>query len=283
MLAAAVADAAPSVPYTDPRAAAGYIGLCNQQGQQVTSGSIDTAPFVWRAVSTVAAPSGVSGTGRTATLYAYQPMQGLPAQYWSGEQITGTAQYSNPSFPTVVSTARDLPLSNFLNTFHPQWDGFIELRLYLDAPGSGLYVDSYATLNLYISGDQWQAVGGGSVNCNSGQAVSDEAALPGASGATSTTVPSSKSGSATNSNSNSNSPTTTTTSDPPPAGTSAPASHSAPGSSGSRVGTNAAASTALSPSNSSSNTVLIAAVAAAAVVVAVGAAVFIRRRRRAAP
>ena len=66
-----------TVPYTDPDAV-GSIGLCNQAGQQITSGSITTRPFAWRAVSTQAAPAPYNNAGRTATLVAYQPQQALP-------------------------------------------------------------------------------------------------------------------------------------------------------------------------------------------------------------
>jgi hypothetical protein len=166
----------PKAPYTDADAD-GYLGICNQHGQQITSGNINTKPFAWEVVSSVAAPSAVSGKGRTATLYAYQPIQGLDAGYWSGEQITGTSQYSNPSVPIAVSTDRDLPLSQFLNVFPPKWDGFIELRVYLDAPGVEPDVMNYPALSLSISGDTWQAVGGGSVDCTAGQAESDEQIL----------------------------------------------------------------------------------------------------------
>jgi len=176
-LAQEASAAAPKAPYSDADAD-GYLGICNQHGQQITSGNINTKPFAWEVVSSVAAPQAVSGKGRTSTLYAYQPIQGLDAGYWSGEQITGTSQYSNPSVPIAVSTDRDFPLSQFLNVFPPKWDGFIELRVYLDAPGVEPDVMNYPALSLSISGDTWHAVGGGSVDCTAGQAESDEQILP---------------------------------------------------------------------------------------------------------
>ena len=68
LLALAGGDAAAgsAVPYTDPNAV-GSIGLCNQAGQQITSGSISTTPFAWRAVSTQPAPAPYNNAGRTAT------------------------------------------------------------------------------------------------------------------------------------------------------------------------------------------------------------------------
>jgi hypothetical protein len=171
------ASAAPQAPFTDS-SANGYIGLCNQQGQQITSGSIDTIPFAWKAVSSVAAESNLAGSGRTATLYAFQPIDGIDAEDWSGEQLTGTSQYSDPSHPMVVATTRDYSLASFLTAFPTVWDGFLELRMILDAPGQSPYVQSYPALDLYVSGDTWQAVGGGTVDCNAGQAVSDEEIIP---------------------------------------------------------------------------------------------------------
>jgi hypothetical protein len=176
------AGATPAVPYTDPNAV-GYVGICNQQNQQITSGSIHSTPFAWKVVSSLPAPKAVSGAGRTSALYAYQPIKGLPSGYWSGVQITDSSVYADPAHPTAVSTAKDTPLSQFLVVFPPKWDGFVQLRLFLDAPGVQPAVLTYPALNLNISGDTWQAMGGGSVDCSSGQAVSKAVELPSASAA----------------------------------------------------------------------------------------------------
>ncbi len=80
---AAPATATGAVPYTDP-SSSGYLGLCNQAGQQVTSGSITTAPFAWLAASSVPAKAPYNGSGRSATLYAFLPLQGFPPGDWSG-------------------------------------------------------------------------------------------------------------------------------------------------------------------------------------------------------
>ena len=42
---AGTAAEATTAPYTDPNAV-GYIGLCNQAGQQITTGSVTSTPFV---------------------------------------------------------------------------------------------------------------------------------------------------------------------------------------------------------------------------------------------
>jgi hypothetical protein len=150
-------SAAPAVPYTDP-ASDGYIGLCNQQGQQITSGSVSAAPFVWRAVSSQPAPAPYNGAGGTAILTAYLPMQGLPPGDWSGEQLTASSRYSNPQVPMAQATAKDVPLQDFLEDYPPEWDGFIQLRLFLGAQDQPAYVQRYPALNLEISGNAWTAV-----------------------------------------------------------------------------------------------------------------------------
>ncbi len=103
------AAATSTVPYTDPDAV-GSIGLCNQAGQQITTGSITTRPFAWRAVSTQAAPAPYNNAGRTATLVAYQPQQALPAGDWSGTQMTASSSYTNPANPMAAATDGDQSL-----------------------------------------------------------------------------------------------------------------------------------------------------------------------------
>jgi hypothetical protein len=184
-VAATAAGSARPAPYTDS-SAVGYIGLCNEAGQQVTSGSVSAAPFVWRAVSSQAAPAPYNGPGGTAILDAYLPMQSLPAGDWSGEQLTASARYSNPQSPMAQATAQDVPLEDFLQDYPPEWDGFVQLRLYLGTQNQPANVQHYPALDLQISGNTWTAVGGGHVNCNVGSAESLETVL--APSSTTTTV-----------------------------------------------------------------------------------------------
>jgi hypothetical protein len=270
------AGATPKVPYTDP-SAAGYLGICNRQGQQITSGSIDSVPFAWEVVSSAPAPSSVSGSGRTATLYAYQPIQGEEAGDWSGEQITGTSQYTDPSHPMAVSTDRDFALSQFLAVFPPKWDGFVELRLVLDSPGAEPQVLAYPALSLQISGATWQAVGGGSVDCTGGRAESDEVILP------TTTTANGGSGSQSSSSSSTGTNSATGT-NADRAGSSSPPS-SGPGNvskandpsdaRGSGVPANA-----LAVSKSSNVIPLVVLIAVALLLIAIAAWIVIRSRRR---
>ena len=184
--ATGVASAATGVPYTDP-AATGYIGLCNQAGQQVTSGNVNTTPFVWRAVSSEPAPSPYNNTGRTAILVGYQPQQALPPGDWSGEELTASSQYTNPTNPMAAFTDADDSLEDLIQDYPPKWDGFLQLRMYLGTDNEPSYQEKYPVLNVQVQGDTWHAVGGGTVNCNSGTSESIETILLPAS--TTTTAP----------------------------------------------------------------------------------------------
>ena len=165
-----------TAPYTDPDAV-GYIGLCNQAGQQVTSGSTTTVPFVWRAVSSEPAPAGYNGPSRTATLTAYLPVQVLAPGEWSGEELTAASRYTNPEGPMAAATDRDVALQTFIGDYPPQWDGFIQLRLFLGAADEEPATVQYPALNIQVTGDIWKAIGGGTVNCASGTSESMESIL----------------------------------------------------------------------------------------------------------
>jgi hypothetical protein len=172
-LAAAASSAA---PYTDPNAV-GSIGLCNQAGQQISSGSVTAQPFAWRAVSTQPAPAPYNNAGRTATLVAYQPLQSLPPGDWSGTQLTSSSSYSNPANPMAAATAADQSLKDIIEAYPPRWDGFLQLRIYLGTVNEQAYTVHYPALNIQVTGSTWQAVGGSQVNCASGTSASLESEL----------------------------------------------------------------------------------------------------------
>ena len=155
-------SAASAVPYSDPDAV-GSIGLCNQAGQQITSGNINTAPFAWRAVSSQPAPAPYNGASRTAQLLAYQPLMGLAASDWSGGQLTASSRHSNPGAPMAAATSADPSLAQYMIGYKPDWDGFLELRIYLGAANEQAYTVHYPALNIEVTGQTWQAVGGGPV------------------------------------------------------------------------------------------------------------------------
>jgi hypothetical protein len=180
---AAADPASIHIPYTDP-AQNGLITLCNKNNQPVTQGSITTKPFIWRAVSSVAAPSGYAVKNATATLYAYQPRPYTPAGAWSGLELSAGSVYTNPAHPMAQLTPIDQPLSYMTESFPPIWDGLIELRMYLSAPGSADYSTTYPVADLLIKGNTWTLAEGGDASCTTGSAVSREVilGLPGASG-----------------------------------------------------------------------------------------------------
>jgi hypothetical protein len=163
-------------PFSDPNAV-GYIGLCDAHGHQITSGSIDADPFAWRAVSSVPAAAQYSGSGRTAILFAYQPIQALEPGEWSGSQLTASSRYTNPAHPMAEATPGDGSLEAFISDFQPQWDGFLEVRLYLGAPGQQAYSLQYPALDIQVIGDTWHAVGGRAVDCTAGSSESIESIL----------------------------------------------------------------------------------------------------------
>jgi hypothetical protein len=158
---------------TDP-AADGTIGLCDSSGHQLTKGSINDAPFVWRAVSSVPAAARYAGDGRTATLFAYQPRPSTPAAQWSGDVLGASGRYTNPAHPMAALTVGDEPLSDFLSDFPVQQDGLIQLRIYLGAPGQPAYSLTYPATTLKISGTSWQVVNPAKADCTSGTSVSLE-------------------------------------------------------------------------------------------------------------
>ena len=168
--------ASQTVPYSDPNAV-GYIGLCDSQGHQFTSGSVNTAPFAWRAVSTTAAAGPYAGPSRTAILMAYQPIDGLAPSDWSGDVLTASSRYSNPANPMAAATGGDESLAGFMAEYSPKWDGVLQLRMYLDAANEPEYSLHYPVLDIRVTGSTWHALDGGPVDCHAGVAESIETML----------------------------------------------------------------------------------------------------------
>jgi len=243
---ATAAGAAGGAPYVDANAH-GALGLCNQQGAQVTSGKLADAPFVWRVVSTTPAVSPYDADSRTGTLYAYQPRQGFLPGEWSGEALTASSRYSNPAAPMAAATERDPGLGSFVKDFPPSWDGFVQLRLLLGAAGVPPQTRTYPALDIQVTGSTWRVVGGASVDCHAGTAVSLETVVL---------------------------PSTTTTTVAPTTATPGATHHK-----GSRRHHQASTTTTTAGSGSSSSGSSIGWVVAGLGVVAAGAAVVGRRRR----
>ncbi|HTR70005.1 MAG TPA: hypothetical protein VMH41_07225 [Mycobacteriales bacterium] len=176
-LAVAAVPARASAPVPSDPYAQGHVGFCNSHGQQITHGSVYDKPFVWRAVSTAAAPQPFNGKGRKATLYAFQPRPGIDAAQWSGDTLTAASVYTNASVPMAQATSRDLALSDFLNDYPAMAGHYIELRVLYSSVDTG-YSTNYAASFIDVTGTTWHSVTNVRVNCTAGRAVSPESALP---------------------------------------------------------------------------------------------------------
>lgn len=161
---AAVAQNASPLP-NDPNAH-GYIGLCDQAGHNVTGGSINTQPFIWKAVSSVQAPAAFQGYGENVDLVAYQPRPQVNPGEWSGQDLTAAAFYPVPSTPVAQATYLDEPLSAFIQAFPPMVDGLYVLRMHYGKLNYGLYNATYPSTTIQVTGDRWSVISGGLVDCS---------------------------------------------------------------------------------------------------------------------
>lgn len=143
-------------PYTDP-SAHGVITLC-RDGTAVTRGSTTDLPFV----SAVVGGDAGAGSGRTATLFAYQPRAGVGPDEWTGLQLAPSVRYG--AAPTVTLTRDDTTLRQFLGGYPALDGGWVQLRLVLgsaDARASS----TYAAADLHVSGTSWRQAGAGHAAC----------------------------------------------------------------------------------------------------------------------
>jgi hypothetical protein len=166
----AAASALPG-PSTDPKAH-GYIGLCNERGQNVTGGSIDARPFIWKAVATAAPPKEFQGSGENAVLNIYQPRPGVEPAYWSGMALSAASFYSTPKLPAVQSSYGDASLADIMTLYPPRQNGLFVLRVYWGKAGFGLYSATYPTTTIQVIGRSWRVVAGGTVACGASQGKS---------------------------------------------------------------------------------------------------------------
>ncbi|MBV9412682.1 MAG: hypothetical protein JO148_13885, partial [Acidimicrobiia bacterium] len=171
----ALIAAAAGLPYSDPNAN-GLLTFCDQSAKPMDHGSI-SVPAAWTAVSAAPAPAGYGVAGGTATLFAYQPRQGVAPSEWSGDSLSASSRYTDPAHPAAKVTSADPPLREFVNAYPPRWAGLVELRLYLGAPDQPPLTNKYAAADIQITGDTWRLVRGGS-DCSGVQATSIEELLP---------------------------------------------------------------------------------------------------------
>jgi LPXTG-motif cell wall-anchored protein len=157
---AACSDDKPAqVPYTDGRSV-GMIALYDKDGKAVTSGKISDKPFVAKAVSQARAPQPYDHEGRKATLLAFLPRKDADPTQWHGKFLTGASAYPDAAHPTVISPAEAGSLAEFLETYPTQWDGLVQLRIYLGVPGEATLTTSYATADIRVHDGTWTVVRG---------------------------------------------------------------------------------------------------------------------------
>ncbi len=161
------------MPFTDP-GIDGWITFCNRSNQPVTSGSLDTVPFAWKAISSAKPPAGYGGAGGRAALWAYQPIQYVDPGDWSGSLLTGGSAFSNPDHPVVQATNADQPLLGFTQAYPEHWDGLLEVRMMYTAKDKPQLQTPYAAAILRVSGANWTLVEGGGGSCSQGRGLSME-------------------------------------------------------------------------------------------------------------
>jgi hypothetical protein len=156
----AQAATGPTAPYTDAQAT-GYLTLYDKTGAAIKSGTVTDKPFAYKAVGSKAAATPYNKTGHKATLMAFQPRQGVAAAQWSGDTLTASTGYADVQHPAAQGTTQDFALKDFLDEFPAKWDGMVELRLYLTAPGVPAQTGGYAATDIKVAGNYWVVVGGG--------------------------------------------------------------------------------------------------------------------------
>jgi LPXTG-motif cell wall-anchored protein len=175
------ADEPAAVPYTDSRSVGGIV-LHDKDGKTVTSGRTTDRPFVAKAVAQARAPEPYDRDGRKATLLAYLPRRDADPTQWHGRFLTGASAYADVAHPTALAPAEGGSLADFLDEYPTQWDGLVQLRIYLGVPGEATLTTSYTTADLKVTGDRWTVVRGGSGKAAAGRAAAGRlgAAMAGA-------------------------------------------------------------------------------------------------------
>ena len=165
-------------PYADA-ASTGLLTLCGKDGKPVTRGSVEAAAPIWRAVGATAV---TTTRNSSATLYAYQPRNGVPAAQWGGEMITAPSSFTNARHPMAQATNADIALKDFLAAYPTSWKGTVQLRLYVGSAAAGVQTRHYDTADLAVSGSTWKVLKAGNGSCTDGSATSLET-LTGVAGA----------------------------------------------------------------------------------------------------
>lgn len=155
-----------AAPYDDP-SAAGLLTLCAADGSPVTGGSVDDRPFTDLVVGETGVPDELDPAGAVATVFAYQPREGVGPEEFSGTPLTAATVLTDPATPAATVTEDAWSVGDFVTAFPADWDGHVQLRLYLGTPEAGTLSDRpYDTADLRVDGDRWELVRGGSASCD---------------------------------------------------------------------------------------------------------------------
>lgn len=174
-VAPAIANASGSaLPWgTDPDQN-GYIALCDLAGNNVTSGNINSAPFVWKAVSSVVPPKEYQGPGEVAGLDIFQPRPGVDPGDWNGDSLSASTFYHDKQYPAAEMTYKDFSLKDFIHEFPPLLDGLYQLRMEFGKINYARYQTPYPATTIQVTGDTWHVVQGGTLPCGRASAISGE-------------------------------------------------------------------------------------------------------------
>lgn len=154
-----------AVPYGDPQSG-GLLTLCSDDGESVTGGGTADRPFAAAVLGQTALPPELDATGAVATLFAYQPREGVAADEYSGVAITAATRFAAAEQPAARITGDAWSVGDFVAAFPADFDGHVQLRLYLGTPETGtLSTNPYDTADLRVDGDRWELVRGGSASC----------------------------------------------------------------------------------------------------------------------
>jgi hypothetical protein len=167
-------EAETPVPYDDAQSA-GLLTLCSADGKSVTGGKVSDKPFAAVVLGETALPSNLDPAGAVATLFAYQPREGVATSEFSGNALTATAELADPERPAARVEEDAWTIGDFVTAFPADYDGYVQLRLYLGTPEAGTLSDQpYDTADLRVDGDAWELVRGGTGSC----ADAESALLP---------------------------------------------------------------------------------------------------------
>jgi hypothetical protein len=154
-----------TTPYDDARSA-GALTLCSADGERITGGKVTDRPFAAYALGETPVGEPYVPEGAVATLFGYQPREGVEASEFSGSPISRAAEYVDPERPATYVEEGAWSIADFVSAFPADLDGYVQLRLYLGVPGVGtLTNEPYDTADLRVDGDAWELVRGGDASC----------------------------------------------------------------------------------------------------------------------